>query len=105
MQARRQRLEAKDLARHLMVTVITIWSTYGFGQDGGVRFSESNSLLRSLDLTQGLAECQPLRGDGAQILERSKADGVEAARVLSGRCNDVEEWAGLARLESAGAQR
>lgn len=72
-----------------------------------VQFSSSDSLFDSLTPKTVKASCQPLRGDGAQILETSRFAGAEVYQVavLSGRCQGIKGWVGGARLERAPAAR
>ena len=70
---------------------------------GAVRFTESGSLLKTSTPGEGMAVCQPLRGDTAQVIGTAKAIGTDVLqlRVLSGRCKDVQGWAGISRVETA----
>ena len=72
-----------------------------------LQFSSSDSLFESLTPKTVKASCQPLRGDGAQILESTRFAGTEVYRitVLSGRCQGTTGWVGSARLERAAAAR
>ena len=72
-----------------------------------LQFSSSDSLFEALTPKTLRAACQPLRGDGAQILESSRFAGTEVYRVtvLSGRCQGATGWVGSARLERAAAAR
>lgn len=72
-----------------------------------LQFSSSDSLFEALQPQSVKAACQPLRGDGAQILESSRFAGTEVYRVtvLSGRCKGATGWVGAARLERAAAAR
>lgn len=66
-----------------------------------VQFTSSDALFDSLTPKTIKAACQPLRGDGAQILEASRFAGAEVYQVtvLSGRCQGAKGWVGGARLE------
>lgn len=72
-----------------------------------LQFSSSDSFFESLTPKTVKASCQPLRGDGAQILESSRFAGTEVYRITvsSGRCQGTTGWVGAARLERAAAAR
>jgi hypothetical protein len=69
------------------------------------QFSSSDSLFDALTPKTVKAACQPLRGDGARIMEASHFAGTEVYRVnvLSGRCQGATGWVGAARIERPAA--
>lgn len=73
------------------------------GETGAVRFTEGGSLLKTPEPGDGMASCQPLRGDTAQVVGVAKALGTDLfhLRVLSGRCKASHGWAGISRVEAA----
>lgn len=71
------------------------------GPSGGVQFASSNSLFEAITPKMIKGSCQPLRGDGAEILESTRFSGTEVYRVavLSGRCQGTKGWVGSAHIE------
>ncbi len=90
--------------RFILAACLTPLAGTSLGQGGGVKFVSANALLAGPTPEAGLAACQPLQGDLAQVVAGSqKAYGTEVLplRVVSGRCAGSTGWAGVARLEVA----
>jgi hypothetical protein len=71
-----------------------------------VRFTQSDSLVVGVPDAIARADCQPLKGDFAEVTGLSvKALGAEVlpVRVTTGRCAGARGWAGTTAVETAGA--
>lgn len=75
-------------------------------EPAAVKFTTSSTLMAGPTADAGLATCQPLRGDLAEITgSPQKAYGTEVfpLRVVSGRCAGTKGWAGASRIEATTA--
>lgn len=73
-----------------------------FGQTSTIKFKDSGILMAGSSAETGFAQCQPLRGDLAEISGKSqKAYGAEVlpVRVTSGLCVGNSGWVGVSRIE------
>lgn len=66
-----------------------------------VRFAASDVLLSEIEPAPVRAECQPLRGDQAEIAGVMNNRGILGyhVRIVSGRCKDTIGWVGASRIE------
>lgn len=91
--------------RFVLAACLATLAGASFGQDNMVKFTSSDALLTGPSPEAGLASCQPLRGDLAEVTGAGqKAYGTEVLplRIVSGRCAGNSGWAGTARFEVAG---
>jgi len=75
-------------------------------EPAAVKFNTSSILMAGPTADAGLATCQPLRGDLAEITSSpQQAYGTEVfpLRVVSGRCAGTKGWAGASLIEAATA--
>lgn len=90
--------------RHVLTVCLAMVAGTSFGQPNAVKFVASDAFLAGPKPESGLANCQPLRGDRAEIIGAAqKVIGTEVLplRVLSGRCAGLTGWAGATQLEVA----
>lgn len=66
-----------------------------------VRFTASDALLSEIEPAPVRAECQPLRGDQAEVAGLLNNRGMLGyhVRILSGRCEGRLGWVGASRIE------
>lgn len=92
--------------RAALVACLAAVSGASLAEPAAVKFTTSSTLMAGPTADAGLATCQPLRGDLAEITgSPQKVYGTEVfpLRVISGRCAGTKGWAGASRIEATTA--